>query len=93
MKGSGANHYPRAPALVPTGDYICPRRHRVSARCWFNVGPPSSTLAQYCPDSGSVLVIAGMNINVDLEIFAFSDFSEFVIFRPFAKCRIREFSR
>ena len=49
-----------ATPFVPAGDYIymADTEYRLGG---FNVDPPSSTLAQHCPDSKLVLVFAGMN--------------------------------
>ena len=37
-----------------------PSHHNTQARCWFNVGPSSATLAQNLTDIGSVYRVAGM---------------------------------
>ena len=58
VKGSGANHYPRAPAHTGStvkwwDDYIVkliqdmPSRHKSWYTCWVNVCPPSTTLGQH----------------------------------------------
>ena len=36
------------------------RKHATSSRCWINVGPPSTTLAQHWTNNGSMSLFAGL---------------------------------
>ena len=51
VKGSGANHYPRAPARAPS-------KHEPSYQCRITVGPPSTTLAQHWFYIGTTCLMA-----------------------------------